>query len=182
MKNFLIAVSLTAILLLSACTPQSECDVNEFLKALSTCSTISLSIDDLTAVRDGKLVRYSHCSDGILLCFYADSSGVIVRCTASALKRSQKLVSDFSAVCRTFTGIDSKKCLSLLESAEKNGRSFSDGYCLAAVDNQAGCTFILSHETDELNTNGYPTLKKHIRKEDISRPTIGKDEKTSNHN
>ena len=105
---------------------------------------------------------------------------MIVQCTVTSLVRNSDFQSLCSEVTRAFTGLGSSESAKLVKSAFVSPVEHDD-FKLMLIDSKAGYTFLINHISDELNTNEYPTLKRYINKEDISRPTIGTDETTLKH-
>lgn len=176
MKNLVCVLCVVLFLSLCACTPQNETDINEFLKILETGNIVSASAEDFRITKDSERYRYSYVvNDKMMLCLYSDKNGVIIQCTVTSLVKDAEFSSACSEITRTFTGKSSKKSKELVKSAFY-APIISDGYKLVLIDSQTGFTFIINHESDELNTNEYPTLKRHIDEEDISRPTVSQTE------
>lgn len=178
MKKTIIPLCLFLLLTLSACRPQSGADVNEFLKILGTGNIISAEAESFRITKESERYRYSYAvNDSTMLCLYADKDGVIVQCTVTSFIKNSEYFNICAEITRTFTGRTADESRKLVKSAF-DSPVVSDGYKLALIDSQAGFTFLVNHESDELNTNEYPTLKRHIDEKDISRPTAGRTEKS----
>lgn len=176
MKLMRIAAVFAAMLTLSACVSQKEADINIFTERLNSTEKFSLNADCYRIVSENGRYKYSQMiDDNTLLCVYADSGGIVVQCTLTVLKSDSVFRKRCIAVIQSFLLNDEGSCSKLAESAFTNGSAISDGYKLTLIDSKVGTTFLVNRSDDELNTNESPTLKKHIDKNDITRPTLGRE-------
>jgi len=178
MKKIYACLITISMIFLCSCTFQKEEDINEFVNTLSSGEIQSVQAEDFRIKNDGERYRYSYVlKNNIMLCLYADRNGVIVQCTVTAISDNSEFALVCNEVTRTFTGKSIEESTALVKKAFKNPLT-SDGYKLTLIDSNVGLTYLINYESDEINTNEYPTLKKYIKKEDVTRPTIGEENST----
>lgn len=182
MKKIIVISVLAFLFTFCSCTAQTQTDINEFLKILGTGNVLSAESADFRITKsDNNRYRYSYAvDDNTMLCLYSGKDGVIVQCTVTSLVRNSDFQSLCTEVTRAFTGLGSSESAKLVKSAFVSPVE-QDDFKLLLIDSKVGYTFLINHISDELNTNEHPTLKRHINKEDISRPTIGTEETTIKH-
>lgn len=174
MKLMRFAAVLAALLTLSSCVGQKEADINIFTERLNSDKAFSLSADGYRITSENERYRYSQMADGnTIICIYTERDGIVVQCTLTTVKNDSIFRNRCAAAVRSFLLNDKESCSKLTDSAFRNGSVISDGYKLTVIDSEVGITFLINRSDDELNTNESPTLKKHIDKKDITRPTLG---------
>lgn len=175
MKIFKMVSVLLVLTVLSSCVKSEEKDINEFLKIYNK----NLSSESFSITYDEDRYKYSYLAEkDLLICIYTDKDGVVVQCTVTSSKPQKSFYDACKSVARAFTGQTSDECSSLIETVKSEKKIQKNGNNLVLSDFNIGTVFLINKATDELNTNSNPTLKKHIDKKDISRPTLGKDETT----
>ena len=168
MKPLKVLTAILAVIMLTGCVAQKQLDIYEILKKYNAVSGEKLDSEMFTVTLDEDY-KYSYVKNGILLCFYCGTDGVINQCTVTA-KNNEK--AEFESVCRSiimcFTDYTEEKSIEFLKEHE-----ISDSFNLIIVENELGKTMILNKTTNELNSNEYPTLKRTVDEKSISRPTLG---------
>ncbi len=173
MKLLRFAAVLAAVLMLSSCISQQDADINIFTERLNSDRTFSLSTDGYRTVSENERYRYSQMIDeNTLLCVYTGHDGIVVQCTVTTLENDSIFRERCVAAAQSFMLSDTESAAKLTDSAFRKGSVISDGYKLTLIDSEVGITFLINLSDDELNTNENPTLKKHIDKEDITRPVL----------
>lgn len=182
MKKILAVSILIAALTLCSCTAQKETNINEFLKTLDMGNVLSAEESDFRITKSNEdRYRYSYAiNNKTMLCLYSGTDGIIIQCTVTSLVNNSYFQSLCSEITRCFTGLNETESKKLVNSAFDSPVEIN-GFKLLLIDSQVGYTFLINHISDEINTNEHPTLKKHIEKEDVSRPTIGTEETTIKH-
>lgn len=178
MKLMRIAAVLAALILLTSCVSQSGQDINDFTESLNTLGSFILGTDAYRITAEDERHRYAQMpDDDTLICIYTGSDGYVVQCTLTALKDDKSFRQRCADIAEVFIGSNANK---LTEKAFSDGSAEGSDCKLTLIDSDIGKTFLINRYDDELNTNGSPTLKKHINPEDVTRPTLG--ENNTSHN
>lgn len=166
MKKIKIIVSLLLIISLTGCVGQRQLDINEFLNKFNRLSGEALESEMFDISKEEYFV-YSLLHGQNLLCLYCTRDGEIIQCTVTCKEASK----DFEQLCiniiSTFTDLDTVESRNFFDTCGNH-----DEFNLTLNDYSIGTTMILNKESNPLNTNNYPTLKKPIDEEDIARPTL----------
>lgn len=168
MKKFIISAAIILPLLLGGCTADSECDINELLPLLNERGGYSLSTDKFTVTKGEKYCYSAFINEHTLLCIYADENGVISRCTVTT---DRGFSNSYMKLCGDAAAVICSSGEDIMQAVTKQGRWKSNVWQAILLESEAGKTFLINRISDPMNTNGKPTLKREIRKEDISRPT-----------
>lgn len=162
------------IISLTACTGQSQLNIDEFLAKYNSVSGEALETQMFTVSKD-KYYTYSLLSDNVLICLYAGQDGNIVQCTATVKSGTKN---SFDSRCvnliKAFTGFSDTESNEFFKNKGDSGK-----FHLVMNDYGIGKTMILNEKGNELNTNEYPTLKRQVNEEDIARPTLPPQESTT---
>lgn len=176
----LLCVFLCTVFLCS-CTVQREMNTEEFIKKVNAGEEILPPAESFKAYRDGEYLRYSRVMEKhLMLNLYSQSDGKIQRITLVTDKPDEEYRKLRPLLLSAFTDKSVNECKKLIAEAEKSVNIFFDIYCISVINCDIGETFLISRSADEINTNEYPTLKKHIDDRDISRPTAGNDNTSEN--
>lgn len=162
------------IISLTACTGQSQLNIDEFLTKYNSVSGEALEAQMFTVSKD-KYYTYSLLSDNVLICLYAGQDGNIIQCTATVKSGTKN---SFDSRCvnliKAFTGFSDTESNEFFKNKGDSGK-----FHLVMNDYGIGKTMILNEKGNELNTNEYPTLKRQVNEEDIARPTLPPQESTT---
>lgn len=171
MKKLLLIIQFAVIILLSSCTGQKEADIGIFTQRLNNSEAFGIEAEAYRITAEGERFKYSYLPDNnTLLCIYTDSDGIVVQCTLTVFKADSAFQKRCTALSDSLLLTD---CEKQVAAAFKNGSADYNGYKMTLIQSNIGQTFLINHTDDEINTNDSPTLKKHIEKDDITRPTLG---------
>ena len=167
------------LVFLTSCMSTDQKNIHELIKSVNESDNMSLKFEDFTLTQ-GEELTYSYLTDGnSLISLYSSSTGDIIRCSVTGEKKNEEFLTTCKAIVSAFTGEPEEDSETAIRRAIAAGRSEFYRYVLLCVKSDAGISIIACHSGDEFLTNQSPTLKRHIDNDDISRPTIGKDDKTT---
>ena len=171
MKTVKISVCILCILLLCSCTGRSEKGIYELTYLLNQNGDFNICAEDYRVTRENDMYKYCVPVNEGLLCVYTDRNGIAVQCTLTVVKENNLFRKNCISLSEALTGCNTDECDRLVKLAFAEGRTDNGQYNFVLISNTVGTTFLVNRSDCEINTNGLPTLKREIRKEDISRPT-----------
>lgn len=176
--KYLKIISLALILMLfSSCISTDDKNIHEFIKLLNTTEYLDLNYEDFALTKNDELIYSYMTQEKSLLSLYSTSTGAITRCSVSSEKNTEDFLKLCIATITAFTNESVDECESAIDRSFAVGKSEISNSVLLTIKNDVGITFIVCHNTDDILSNQKPTLKRHIDEKDISRPTIGENEK-----
>ena len=147
-------------------------NIDEYIAKVNAESELLPSSDSFAIYRDGEKYRYtSVLSQHLMLSIVSGDDGEITEITLVTDRPDRQYSELRPVLLSSFTSKSTDECSKLISDAKDKVKLSFGIYNIAVIDCGGAETFLINFADDELNTNECPTLKRHVDKNDISRPT-----------